>query len=468
MALQAKQTIQQRLLLAPNVTLALEILRMPAMELQVFLRQQAEENPLLEVDLVEPEEQESSTESAEGDGPAPEPASPEEDWVANWREASGEEPEEKRPGRDVPSQLLPVRSLHEFLRLQVGCQSLPETLRRLADALLDRLTEEGYLDTPLDQVAADLGVGVEHAEEALAAIQRCEPPGVGARDLRECLLLQLADGRDSAAGEGAVLARRMLRDHYPLFVQHRLDALARATGASLSEIEAACERLRRLNPKPGQLFSGDISPTVIPDLIVRRREEHYDVELNDDSMPTVHISRAYQRMLRNPETPTDAKEFLAKKFRQAGWVIRAIDERNTTVVAIGRCLISLQREFLNHGPKALKPLTQTQVAELIGRHPSTVSRAIAGKTMDTPYGIFRLEQFFASAVLQADTTHLSDAAIKSAIEQLIAEEDRHRPLSDEALVQRLKQRSIAVARRTVAKYRTTLQILPAHLRRRRL
>jgi len=182
----------------------------------------------------------------------------------------------------------------------------------------------------------------------------------------------------------------------------------------------------------------------------------------------VGINRSYHRMLKDPATPEDAKEFLLKKFRQASWIVKAIDERNTTLLAIGRCLISLQRDFVEQGPKALKPLTQSQVASLIGRHASTVSRAIAGKSLDTPYGVFRLEQLFASGVSQGTASEdVSDATIKSEIQRLINEEDAQHPWSDEILAQRLAQRNITVARRTIAKYRTTLKILPAHLRKRR-
>jgi RNA polymerase sigma-54 factor len=298
---------------------------------------------------------------------------------------------------------------------------------------------------------------------ALRLLQSCDPPGVGARDVRECLQLQLAQQPNPDP-----LAARILRDHFELLTQQRFTAIARAVAASLPEVERACAALKRLTPRPGMAFTGDLPPSVVPDLIIVQRDNHYDIELNDTGLPHIGINRAYHRMLKDARTPEEAREFLRKKFRQASWVIKAIDERNATVLAIGRCLLSLQREFIEHGPKALKPLTQAQVAQSIGRHPSTVSRAIAGKTMDTPYGVFRLEEMFASGVPQtAQTDEVSDAAIKSEIARLVTEEDKSRPLSDEVLVQRLRQRNITVARRTIAKYRTTLKVLPGHLRRRR-
>ncbi len=485
MALQTRQTTHQRLLLAPNITLALEVLRMPMMELHIFLRQQMEDNPLLEMDEPEPE--------SEGAAEEKEPAEPaetrlDEEWSAHWQQSTSVERESPDQDRDeldgfLEQQPAKPQSFHEWLLLQLGCQPLSPEESGLGEALLLRLDEHGYLDDPLETLAAELHAPLPKVEAVLTLIQqRLDPPGVGARNLRECLMLQL-----ERAGAGGGLAYRILRDHFKLFIQHHLNALAQAMGSSPQEVDAACAELKRLDPKPGRLFSGDLPPCVVPDLVIVRREQHEDVELNDQAAPRLSLSRTYARMLKSPHTPDDAKAFLAAKFRQATWLIKAIEERNTTLLAIGRCLISLQREFVVHGPKALKPLTQAQVASLIGRHASTVSRAIAGKTIDTPYGIFRLEQLFPSGIPQGRVGHpegadarangapqpkgsgqVSDAMIKEEIRRLIAEEDAHRPFSDEALARRLAERHLTVARRTVAKYRTALRILPAHLRRRRL
>ena len=470
MALQHKQSTQQqqRLLMAPNITLALEVLRMHAMELQAFLQQQAQENPLLEVDESNQDEEAVSAPS-ESDGPQEEekmPIAGDEDWLSHWQTGGSEEdPEEGEPNRLLEQRLVQPQSLHESLLVQLGCQSISDEQHRIGEAIIEALNEYGYCEGSLEELAAQLGMTLPQVEAVLNIVQRFDPPGVGARDLRECLMLQL-EQKNACGG----LAYRILRDHFPLFVQHRLSALASAVGASLADIEQAYACLTRLNPKPARLFTNDLPPTIVPDLVIQRRDRHYDVELNDQDMPQIGISRVYYRMLKDSRTPDDAREFLLKKFRQASWIIKAIDERNATILAIGRCLISLQREFVEQGPKAMKPLTQAQVAHLIGRHPSTVSRAIAGKTIDTPYGVFRLEQLFASSVPQTTqgNSDVSDATIKAEIERLIEEEDSQHPLSDDALVKRLSQRNISVARRTIAKYRTSLKILPGHLRRHRL
>ncbi|MBI4341271.1 MAG: RNA polymerase factor sigma-54 [Candidatus Omnitrophica bacterium] len=462
--MQAKQTIQQRLLLAPNVALALEILRMPTMELQAFLEQQMEENPLLELS--------ESEEDAEDPSAEAEPASEEtsqqadlDDPLLNPRQVAeaAENPDDDDAQLEewLHSQRLVTReSLHQSLHLQWGCQTVDAQARKIGELLIQRLDEHGYLEGPLEEVAQEADSSVSRIEEVLRMIQQLDPPGVGARNLRECLLLQLEHG-----GFTQSLSYRILQDHFALFTQRRLGAIARATGRPVAEVEQACAQIRQLNPKPGRAFAGELPPSVIPDLIIRHREQHYDVELNDQELPQLNISRTYHRMLRDPRTPGDAKAFLMDKLHKASWLIKAIDERNATLLAIARCVISLQRDFLSQGPQALQPLTQAQVAGLVGRHPSTVSRAVFGKTIDTPYGIFRLEQLFASRVPQPSANGVSDAAIKAELERLLADEDPLHPLSDATIVKRLAARHIAVARRTIAKYRACLNILPAHLRR---
>ena len=493
MALNAKQTQQQRLMLAPNVTLALEVLRMPLMELQTFLESQCEENPLLELDeeLAEEQRDEPFEETSKDAREHPE----DEEWSPAQRTLSEtEDPENDDVAEDdrrLERQTAAPISLRESLLMQWGCQPGSPEDRSLGELLIHQLDEFGYLEGSLEEAAVHAGVELAHAEWVLKLIQRLDPPGVGARDLRECLMAQLEQ-----AGEEQTLAYRIVASHFPLFVQQRVPQLAKATGASAAEVTQACERLKRLNPKPGRAFAGNLPPAIVPDLLIKRGERHDDVELNDQELPQIRISRSYYRMLRDPNTAADVKEFLATKFRQAGWLIRAVGDRQATLLAIGRCLISLQRDFLEHGPKALKPLTQAQVASLVGRHPSTVSRAIAGKTIDTPCGVFRLEQLFATNLPQnGHAEQVSDAQIKSAIQQLIDEEDPRRPLSDAQLVRHLAQRQlvpppvsspkaalrtgerpvgpetgggIVVARRTIAKYRAQLSILPAHLRKRRL
>jgi len=446
--------------MAPNVTLALEILRMPNLELIPFLQQQGEINPFLEVDLQPPD---GTFESLDGSAP---PGSTD-DWTQHWSRIGGPGGHEREDSDEPtgPEQFFTKpATLYESLLLQLGCQKLDDETHRIGETLIERLNESGYLDGTLEELSQELQLDVPTLEGPLKIIQSFDPPGVGARDLRECLMLQLEQRQATES-----LPYRILRDHFQLFVKQRWEQIARATGTTPQAVTRAADCLRRLNPKPGRAFSGQLPQTVVPDLIVHKREEYYDVELNDRYVPQVGISRSYYRMLQDPQTSSEVKEFLQQKFRQASWVIKAIDERNSTLLAIARALLSLQREFLDQGPAALKPLTQARVASVIGRHPSTVSRAIAGKFIDCPCGVFPLEELFASGVAQSEreTDTVSDGTIKSEIQKILSSENPAHPLSDDTIAKQLKDRNIVVARRTIAKYRTSLKILPAHLRRQR-
>ncbi len=471
--MQIRQTQQQRLLLAPQVTLSLKVLHMTNIELQPFLQQQVEDNPLLEID--EPADNEpssdSSPETETSQTSASDNTAPEDDWAQDWPSSApslstAEEDPDRTDRAALEHWTARSLSLQESLKRQLGCLNIDPQERRLGEVLIDRLNEHGYMEDSLAALADELKLKETALVQALEFIHRLEPAGIGARNLRECLMLQLEDTQ-----ERQTLAYKILERHFQLFVQNRPFAIAKATRAPMSRVESALLRIRRLNPRPGDSLTGALPQSIVPDMIVVRKEHHYDIELNDQYVPQLSINRSYYRMLRDPSTTPEVREFLQGKFRQAGWVIRAIDERNATLLAIGRCLISMQREFLEGGRQTLKPLTQAQVAGAIGRHPSTVSRAIAGKTIDTPSGIFRLEELFATAVAQttqAGGRTLSDAHIKSAIQEVVRTEDPTYPLSDSTIVQRLRQRQVSIARRTVAKYRTSLKILPARLRRRRL
>ncbi|MCI0564095.1 MAG: RNA polymerase factor sigma-54, partial [Nitrososphaera sp.] len=385
MAIQLRQTLQQKLLLAPNITLALEVLRLPTLELRSFIEHQLEENPCLELED-NPAETSTSSSSASNESENLQPIDPEQDeWSSLWRSALGWEDQEEKTSSLENSMAIP-QSLYDWLLTQLGCQVSSPKERKLGETAICHINEHGYLDCTLEELSKELGVDVQDAGATLAMIQRFDPPGVGARDLRECLMIQL-----EMQDLGQSLAYRILKDHLTLFAHHRFESIAKAVRTSQEEVDAALAVLKRLNPRPGCAIAVDLPPAIVPDLVIHHRDQHYDVELNDEHIPHLMINRTYYRMLRDPNTPADAKEFLSNKVRQANWLVKAISERNATLLSVARCLISLQREFLEHGLKALKPLTQTQVAGLIGRHASTVSRAIYGKTIDTPYGVFRLE-----------------------------------------------------------------------------
>lgn len=433
---------EQRLILTPTMKTALQVLQMPRQELAAFLEHQLEENPMLEFS------EESSEESQEA-------------RAAEDNQPPEDDAEDEAPP-SIESHPTNPPTLQESLRLQLGCLALPEADQRVGELLIEHLDEHGYLATPIEELAQAAQAPPHEVERLLCVIHTCDPPGVGARDLQECLLIQL---HHRGLDEG--LAAVIVRDHFTRLCARHLTRLAAQCQRPLAEVEAAYRVIQQLEPKPGRALAAEPAAPLIPDLVMRAIDDSYEVELHDEDVPRLSLSATYRRMLQDPNASAEVTSFLHDRFRQAVWLIRAIEQRRATLLAIGRCLLSVQREFFERGPGALKPLTQAQVAQLIGRHPSTVGRAIAGKSMETPCGVIPLSRFFASRIPQgSEHESLSDATIKAEIEALIAQEDSAAPFSDEAIARQLRNRQLSVARRTVAKYRNALNILPAHFRRR--
>ena len=460
------QTIQQtqRLTLTPAMQTAFQVLQLPLLESRIFVEQQLQDNPLLDI-----EDGSSNAPETDADQMGPtEDGGVFRELDDNVVEAllkndpSRIHPAEDNEEQHIASQSVTSQTLHDLLRLQLGCLPLEPRDRQSGEWIIAHLDEHGYLSTPLEEVAQQTHRSLQELERLLEVIQTFDPPGAGARDLRECLLIQL-----HRRGQANSLAAQILRDHFPLFLQGQLKRLANLCHRPLAEIEAAFGLIRQLEPKPYRLSDSEPPRPIVPDVIVHRVDGHYEVELSDEQLPSLTINAAYRRLLQDPTTEEEVKRFLQERLRQAVWLMRAIEQRHATLLAIARCLIAVQRDFFEYGPQALKPLTQAQVAEAVGRHPSTVGRAIAGKYLHTPYGLLAMEQFFASRVPQDNPSQsVSDASVKAELTTLIAQEDPGRPFSDEALATRLRERGVTVARRTVAKYRGVLKILPAHLRRR--
>ncbi|MDP3722904.1 MAG: RNA polymerase factor sigma-54 [Candidatus Omnitrophota bacterium] len=455
-AVQVHQGLRQLPSLAPSLRFALEILQMPLAQLQRYVVEQVEENPLLE--LVEASSAPAESTSAPSGNEQSE--EPDAGLPGSFHDASDREGvRDEELSYDGPARAV---SLHEHLLFQLHC--LPDDTPGLtpAEALIEWLDPDGYLRTPLEDIAQTEGLSVAVLKQGLAVLHRLDPPGVGARSLSECLLIQLAHRNQSAS-----LAARIIRDHFETFTKRRLNELVGTLHASPSEVRAACEAIARLDPKPAGNFSADPALPLIPDLIVRKVGEQYEVELNEEALSRVRLNPRYRNLLRDPSAPADAKQFLRERLQQALWLLKALEQRSARLLGIGRCLVELERDYLENGVSHLRALTQDEVASAVGCHASTISRGIAHKTLQTPYGIVPLEQFFGGGIAdgQHPSSRLSAHSIRAELTQLIASEDSAHPLSDQALMEDLRTRGYPVARRTVAKYREQLNILSAHLRR---
>jgi RNA polymerase sigma-54 factor len=309
-------------------------------------------------------------------------------------------------------------------------------------------------------MALSSGIPKEDFQRMLALIQSFSPRGVGARDLRECLLIQLQrEGRESS------LEYRIVSEHMEDLGRRRFPEIARRMGISVEEVQTAANKIARLNPRPGQVFAAAPQNYVLPDVTVEKVDGDYQVILNNEQIPHLRISNIYKDIIAQGNNGAEVKDYVRDKIRSGKFLIRSIHQRQQTISNIAHQIVSRQRDFFEHGPSHLKPMTMAEVADAVGVHETTVSRAVSGKYMATPQGIFEMKYFFTSGYQTATGESMSNTSVKEAILDLVKHEDGNAPLSDQQLVEILTERGIPIARRTVAKYRTELNILPSHMRR---
>jgi RNA polymerase sigma-54 factor len=365
-------------------------------------------------------------------------------------------------------------SLHDRLTEQLGYLELDDRVRELAEFVISHLDDNGYLlghdpDTnsprpiELNELAATApgGATVDQIEEALGVVQELEPPGVGARDVKECLLLQVTDETPFAE-----LVRSLVREHMEDVAFNRLPLIQKRTGADLDDIAEAIEALRHLDPKPGAKFATDDTRYVVPDVTVERTDDgDFAVRLTDDWLPSVRISKEYMPVKKDRTQPKPVREMLKDKFQKAQWLLSAIEQRRNTLRRVTQEIVKHQRPFFDLGPDHIQPLKMEQIAERVGVHVTTVSRAVDDKWVQTPRGVFALRRFFGGGTKAADGHDVAWETIKGKLLEIIADEDKKAPLSDEDIVKKFTEAGLTIARRTVTKYREALKIPSSRQRR---
>jgi len=466
-----------RLKLAPQVIQSIEVLQMPVAELAAYIRQQMLENPLLDwaephegegemLDEVEAEyRRQKQMEKLEEEGRVAKDFERLEELDEYFRQM--EERVERRFGEAEidPKQAMlentaAAVTLQDHLMQQLRMLELDDKVRRAAEEIIYCLDDDGYFHDDLSVIMKDCNVDKETAEKALKVVQSLEPPGVGARNLTECLLIQIGDE------PGFEFERRLVREHLDDILHNRLPRLVAATGESLERIKEAVEFIRHLNPKPAAILSGEPAPPVRPDIIIDKVDGEYVVRIEDWDLPPLRVSRTYNQLLEVAKKDPKLREFLKRKYEAARRLIFAIEQRRLTLLRIADMVAQMQRDFLERGPEYMKPLRMRDLADRVGVHVSTVSRAIAGKWVQTPRGIYPLRFFFTGKVRKHDGTEGSVRTIRERIRQMVENEDPRNPLSDEEIARRLSQEGFSVARRTVAKYRQQMGI-PASRQRKR-
>jgi RNA polymerase sigma-54 factor len=476
--------LRQELKINPRLYQAMDLLYMPLLDLQQHLKQELLNNPFLEMVEPEEEEEEEGTEAEEAPTPEEEKTPNDEiDWegiLLDGFDAGGrrEEHEEKEYYEPVT---VDTRDLSDHLRDQIALLDLDPRQMLLAEEFIGNINEDGYLACPVEDIRQSINDVVLKAAEAtdrdpsevpvygedevmrmLETVQALDPAGVGARDLRECLMLQLKD-----AGLEQSVPYRLVRDCFDELINHRWSEISKRFGISPSDVQKAADEIAKLDPKPGLVYSDASDNYIIPDLVVEKIDGRYHVFLNDANLPRLKLSRAYQEIARDKKKfEGENKEFISNKLNSANWMIQAIEQRRQTMLKVMNYIVERQRDFFEKGVQYLKPLTLREVAEVISMHESTVSRVTNEKFVQTPRGVLPLKFFFSSGLSTTGGEDVSARGIKDQIQKLVENEDPKHPLTDQAIVNILKESGVQIARRTVAKYRDQLGVLSARMRKR--
>lgn len=462
--LQLRQT--QRMIMTQSLQQAIGLLQLSRLELIQAVRQELEENPLLDEEV--PEEAQV-TEEASGDDeeePGEDPLS-DFDWESYLEDASDyrrEFPREEVERWSPEERLTRPRSLADHLLFQLHLSTSDPDLIHWATEIIGNLDENGYLDLEPGELRGKTSADQAAIEKALELVQSFDPPGVAARDLRECLLLQLNSLRD---GEQVTMARTLVGDHLAELEGRYLTRIAERLKVSIKVIQDALLLICSLEPKPGRTFTTEEPRYITPDVYILKVDDRFVVVLNEDGLPRLRISAYYRGLLgKGRSSSKETREYVEGKMRSALWLIRSIEQRQRTLFKVSESIVKFQREFLERGITQMRPLTLKEVAEDISMHESTVSRVTTNKYVHTPEGLFELKYFFHRGVQAVDGEAVSSLTVKEFVRRHLTTEDTGKPLSDQKIVEILKQQGIDIARRTVAKYRGQLKI-PSSSRRRK-
>ncbi len=470
--MQQTQNLALQQVLSPQLQQSLLILQTPLLELRNLVQQEMETNPVLEElpDLPAPDEPSEAEASAEEnfDNEFQKLASLDEEWrdymaqSASYGAAGSRGSREAQDKRQFFFDSIPVQeTLHQNLIGQLNQSLLSATDRKAAELIVGNIDDNGFLQSTPEEMALNSGIPKEDFEKMLALIQTFYPGGVGAHDLRECLLIQLR-----RAGKERSVEYKVVSEHMEDLGRRRFPEIARRMGISVEDVQKAADNIARLNPRPGQVFAAAPQNYVLPDLVVEKMDGEYQITLNNEQIPHLRISNLYKDIIASGDAQSsEVKNYIRDKIRSGKFLIRSIHQRQQTIFNIAQQIVSRQRDFLEHGPSHLKPMRMGEVADAVGVHETTVSRAVSGKYMATPQGVFEMKYFFTSGYETTTGESLSNISVKEAILDLVKHENGSAPLSDHEIVEVLAERGIPIARRTVAKYRDELNILPSHMRR---
>lgn len=447
--------------LSPQMQQSLQVLQAPTLELRALVAQELQANPVLEEELPEPDPDDEPTDEFDSD--LDEVSQLEEEWreymaQSGVNESRSTEAEERR--EFLLNSLSSAMTLQQHLLDQLTLVDLTDDEREVADAILGNLNEAGLLEVGIQELCGMSNQREETVERVLKEIQSLDPVGVAARDIRECLLIQL-----DRIGKARSLEARIVSNHLDLLLRRRFPDIARRIGVTAGEVQAAADFISTLEPRPARQFSDATEHVVTADVLVEASEDGFTVSLINENVPALRVSNYYKDLLSEPTNRREVRDYIREKIKGGRFFIKCIQQRQQTIQSIAREIVARQQDFLRSGPSGLHPMTMSQVAQAVGVHETTVSRATNGKYMLTPQGLFEMKYFFTPGYQTSEGVDMSNESVRRAISELIEKEDRRRPLSDSSILEILQERGIPIARRTVAKYREQLGLLPSHLRK---
>ncbi|ELC1053845.1 RNA polymerase factor sigma-54 [Escherichia coli] len=466
--------LSQQLAMTPQLQQAIRLLQLSTLELQQELQQALESNPLLEqidtheeIDTRETQDSETlDTADALEQKEMPEELPLDASWDTIYTAGTP-----SGTSGDYIDDELPVyqgettQTLQDYLMWQVELTPFSDTDRAIATSIVDAVDETGYLTVPLEDILESMGdeeIDIDEVEAVLKRIQRFDPVGVAAKDLRDCLLIQLAQFDKTTPWLEE--ARLIISDHLDLLANHDFRTLMRVTRLKEDVLKEAVNLIQSLDPRPGQSIQTGEPEYVIPDVLVRKHNGHWTVELNSDSIPRLQINQHYASMCNNARNDGDS-QFIRSNLQDAKWLIKSLESRNDTLLRVSRCIVEQQQAFFEQGEEYMKPMVLADIAQAVEMHESTISRVTTQKYLHSPRGIFELKYFFSSHVNTEGGGEASSTAIRALVKKLIAAENPAKPLSDSKLTSLLSEQGIMVARRTVAKYRESLSIPPSNQRK---
>ncbi|MCL4458089.1 MAG: RNA polymerase factor sigma-54 [Nitrospirae bacterium] len=463
--------LSQKLILTPQLQQAIKLLQMPQLELAQTLNLELIENPFLEEVTEESETEEYSAEEPEIPAPSDDTELPLESLITfgtdeyfDERGSDGRDLGYFSPGvEEQPSHELfyaKKPDLYDHLFWQLRLCTADDEVRRVAEIVIGNIDDDGYLRATVDELTAAAGAGIDITEAAVSLVHSFDPPGVGARDLKECLLLQI-----NALNLGGTLVQKIVENNMDDLQKKRYPNIAKQYNSPMDDIITAVKIIEGLEPRPAVNFSSAETNYIVPDVFIDKTDEGYQIILNEDGMPRLRLNGAYRKLLLKKETLTkEERDFLKDKLRLATELIKSLDQRNRTIYKVSESILKFQMEFFEGGVQNLRPLNLKDVAEDINMHESTISRVTSNKFLACNHGVFGFRFFFSSAI-QSDSGDVSSTSVKDLIKKIVAGEDSQKPMSDQAITDRLKEQNINIARRTVAKYREELKIPPQNQRK---